>query len=531
MINDGVAIKIIGGIRMADITKTCQYCGEQIKAGAVKCKNCHSMLNVAEKQSQEQKSSWAGGLYDGKIANGLPNGFGTWTHEDGRSYVGEWVDGKKHGKGTFRYPSGIEYSGQWREDDYHSSSLDIIINNDPIEKKEVISKENYALLAPNRVDIRQVLEDGIHYLKTNYRSMPVILIASLILFSLTSYGVSKLSNSSKLNEEYQSGIQAYTEGNYFQALLIFETISINKTNYKDVESYIDLTKDEMNREAMEREIEEVHLSAERFNKALAAFSEGDFATASELFSSVITSDPNFDAAQEKLSAIDVIASGENYAKGNANFEEKKYTLALSSYKKVLEGNEYYEAAQAKIAEVNYLLAKEFFDKAGLSLKENDFSKARSNLNLALSYDPEYADATNLLARIDTLEKEYDLKQQEAETQLTAVEAPKNIEATPSGTGIATMGEKNAAKTALNYLNFMAFSYSGLVKQLEYEGYTYKEAVYGVDRCGADWNEQAAKKAQDYLDYSSFSQGGLIAQLEYEGFTRQQAEYGVRAVGY
>jgi hypothetical protein len=96
---------------------------------------------------------------------------------------------------------------------------------------------------------------------------------------------------------------------------------------------------------------------------------------------------------------------------------------------------------------------------------------------------------------------------------------------------ATLSEKNAAKKALDYLAYTPFSYSGLVKQLEFEGYTHEEAVYGVDRCGADWNEQAAKKAEDYLSYSSFSRTELIAQLEFEGFTQQQAEYGVQAVGY
>ena len=94
-----------------------------------------------------------------------------------------------------------------------------------------------------------------------------------------------------------------------------------------------------------------------------------------------------------------------------------------------------------------------------------------------------------------------------------------------------MGEKNALRTALDYLNYTSFSYSGLVGQLEFEGYTHKEAVYGVDHCGADWNEQAALTAKGYLEYSSFSRDGLIAQLEFEGFTRQQAEYGVQAVGY
>lgn len=43
-------------------------------------------------------------------------------------------------------------------------------------------------------------------------------------------------------------------------------------------------------------------------------------------------------------------------------------------------------------------------------------------------------------------------------------------------------------------------------------------------------EQAAKMAQSYLDTMAFSRSGLIEQLEYEGFTRQQAEYGVRTAG-
>lgn len=96
---------------------------------------------------------------------------------------------------------------------------------------------------------------------------------------------------------------------------------------------------------------------------------------------------------------------------------------------------------------------------------------------------------------------------------------------------STLGEQNAYKKALSYLDYTAFSYSGLIKQLEYEGFSTEEATYGVDNCGADWNEQAAKKAQSYLEYTSFSRDGLIKQLEYEGFTKEQAEYGVSAVGF
>ncbi len=101
---------------------------------------------------------------------------------------------------------------------------------------------------------------------------------------------------------------------------------------------------------------------------------------------------------------------------------------------------------------------------------------------------------------------------------------------PSNASI-TMGQKNALKSAKSYLDYSGFSYSGLIDQLEYEGYTTEEATYAADNCGADWNEQAARTAQSYLDYSSFSRSSLIEQLEYEGFTPEQAEYGVTAVGY
>jgi hypothetical protein len=43
-------------------------------------------------------------------------------------------------------------------------------------------------------------------------------------------------------------------------------------------------------------------------------------------------------------------------------------------------------------------------------------------------------------------------------------------------------------------------------------------------------EQAVEKAQEYLDYTSFSRSSLIRQLQFEGFTRKQAEHGAKAVG-
>lgn len=91
--------------------------------------------------------------------------------------------------------------------------------------------------------------------------------------------------------------------------------------------------------------------------------------------------------------------------------------------------------------------------------------------------------------------------------------------------------EQALKSAKNYLSFSAFSHKGLIKQLEFEKFTTEQATHAADNCGADWFEQAAKSAKNYLNFSSFSKEGLIGQLEFEGFTREQAEYGVKANGY
>ena len=101
----------------------------------------------------------------------------------------------------------------------------------------------------------------------------------------------------------------------------------------------------------------------------------------------------------------------------------------------------------------------------------------------------------------------------------------------SGSSYApTRGEQNALNRANDYLEFMSFSRSGLIDQLEFEGYTTSEAEYAVDNCGADWDEQAVLKAEEYLDFMSFSRSGLIDQLEFEGFTYSQASAAATAVG-
>ncbi len=88
----------------------------------------------------------------------------------------------------------------------------------------------------------------------------------------------------------------------------------------------------------------------------------------------------------------------------------------------------------------------------------------------------------------------------------------------------------AVKKGASYLRTSSFSRTSLIGQLEYEGFSNSQSVYGTDSQNADWNAQAAKKAASYLKSSSFSRSGLISQLLYEGFTQAQAEYGVNTTG-
>lgn len=117
------------------------------------------------------------------------------------------------------------------------------------------------------------------------------------------------------------------------------------------------------------------------------------------------------------------------------------------------------------------------------------------------------------------------------TTNTAVLSTQSVDTKPDSGSSLTMGQKNALEQAKSYLSIMPFSRSGLIDQLEFEGYSTADATFAVDNCGANWNEQAALKAQSYLDIMSFSRQGLIDQLIFEGFTATEAEYGVSAVGY
>lgn len=111
---------------------------------------------------------------------------------------------------------------------------------------------------------------------------------------------------------------------------------------------------------------------------------------------------------------------------------------------------------------------------------------------------------------------------DAESESSLAESTEN----DSPANSETSQQLNARESAESYLRFSAFSRTGLIEQLEYEGYSFEDASYAVDAVEVDWFEQAVKSADSYLEYSSFSRDGLLDQLLYEGFTQAEAAYGV-----
>ena len=160
---------------------------------------------------------------------------------------------------------------------------------------------------------------------------------------------------------------------------------------------------------------------------------------------------------------------------------------------------------------------EVIDFSGMS--ESEILTWCKEKNLNCSFKREYS---------DTVSKDGYIKQSVNATE--QVTEGSKITVTYSLGKEPTVSQKNAVRKAQSYLNTMAFSRNGLIKQLEFEGFPNEDAVYGVDHVSVDWNEQAVKKAKSYLDTMAFSRDGLIKQLEFEGFTYEQAVYGVEKNG-
>lgn len=106
-------------------------------------------------------------------------------------------------------------------------------------------------------------------------------------------------------------------------------------------------------------------------------------------------------------------------------------------------------------------------------------------------------------------------------------------AVPTWAESLTGPQKNAVRSAKQYLSIQGFSRSGLIQQLssDYgEGYNVADARVAVDSLNVDWNRQAVRSAKQYLSIQGFSCKRLIDQLSSsagDGYTHSQANYGAR----
>ena len=111
-------------------------------------------------------------------------------------------------------------------------------------------------------------------------------------------------------------------------------------------------------------------------------------------------------------------------------------------------------------------------------------------------------------------------------------APEPADDTPE----LTASQKNAVRSAENYISFSGFSRQGLIDQLSSEygdQYPVEDATIAVDSLNIDYNEQAKRSAETYLDMSGFSCQGLIDQLSSDAgdkYTPEQARSGAEAAG-
>jgi len=114
--------------------------------------------------------------------------------------------------------------------------------------------------------------------------------------------------------------------------------------------------------------------------------------------------------------------------------------------------------------------------------------------------------------------------------------PPELLAEPVWAYSMTGPQKNAVRSAKQYLSMQGFSQDGLIHQLSSDygsGYSVSDATIAVDSLNIDWYNQAVRSAKQYLRMQGFSCKGLIQQLSSSygsNYTVGQAAYGARQAG-
>ncbi|MCG3841175.1 Ltp family lipoprotein [Psychrobacter sp. Ps1] len=144
------------------------------------------------------------------------------------------------------------------------------------------------------------------------------------------------------------------------------------------------------------------------------------------------------------------------------------------------------------------------------LQDSGFT--RNGLIEQLEYDGyTSSDATTAVDSLNLSQSKSD-KPEQSQTE--------TVEFTPKNSADLTNPQKNAVRSAKDWLEYSAYSRKNLIETLsQSDGYTIRDATFAVDSLDINWAKQAKKAAKDWIEYSAYSRKNLIETLsQSDGYT-------------
>mgnify|MGYP001810462152 CR=1 FL=1 len=114
-----IAMKV-NGEAVCDVAKACVY-----MAMVEDTKECGKMISMMAK------------VYYGTWKDGIKEGYGICTYNDGGKYQGEWKKGVRSGHGSMVYGDGGKYEGVWENDVPHGRGMCMFVNGGMYEGEVV----------------------------------------------------------------------------------------------------------------------------------------------------------------------------------------------------------------------------------------------------------------------------------------------------------------------------------------------------------------------------------------------------------
>ena len=86
-------------------------------------KKCSSWITVSKWTNCIGEYKYQDGNYIGAYKDGVPNGKGRWSNNEGSVYVGDFINFKFDGMGTMEIKDQYKYSGEFKDSLFHGNGL------------------------------------------------------------------------------------------------------------------------------------------------------------------------------------------------------------------------------------------------------------------------------------------------------------------------------------------------------------------------------------------------------------------------